>query len=133
MLVDIAKALTVEILHVPNALKDDGTPDPTYGPKAYRWRLKMAVITSVTFLAVTALAANIYGLYGEGFANAGDLKQLRTSQLEERIEKFKTALCTNPGEQSFLELIRKYQDEYYGLTKRYYEAPSCDVLVKAKS
>lgn len=132
MFFDLAKALTSEILHVPNAVKDDGTPDPGYGPKAYRWRLKMATVTSVTFFAVALHMANVYGVIGEGFASAKDVKDIRSGQLEPRIEKYQTALCMNPGQQELLDLLRELQRQYKEITGHNYETPSCDVLFKSK-
>lgn len=132
MILDLLKSFSAEIFTVPQHDNDDGTPNPAYGQQSYRWRLKMATITTLLVGAQAFMLATAYGFLGEGFASAGDVKSIQATALEARLDKYTTALCMNQGDSGLLEIIRDLQAQYIRIRGTRYQSPNCDVLVKAK-
>ena len=61
-----------------------------------------------------------------------DVKSLRMSGLEERMDKTYAALCMNPGDQAVLERIRELQQEYEKIAGNRYNQPDCSLLMKIR-
>lgn len=61
-----------------------------------------------------------------------DVKSLRMSGLEERLDKTYAALCMNPGDPAILERIRELQQEYEKVAGNRYTQPDCSLLMKIR-
>lgn len=61
-----------------------------------------------------------------------DVKSLRMSSLEERLDKTYSALCMNPGDGAILERIRELQQEYEKVAGNRYNQPDCSLLMKIR-
>lgn len=59
-------------------------------------------------------------------------KDIRTEQLESKLDEAYKALCMNPGAPEVLERIRELQEKYVAVTGNRYPAPSCNLLTKIK-
>ncbi len=136
---DFIKAITTELFSIPSSHNDDGTVNASFEAQNYRWRLKTVTISLSTAIVLGVHLANFYGVIGYPVATGKDLDmlqrdvtQIQVAALESRLDKYYTALCMNPGDQTLLEVIRDLQDKYKMLTNYRYTPPSCDVLFKVK-
>ena len=127
---DLIRALTTDLFKIPRYKNADGEIDPNYDEKSYLWRLKNVTITSALVLLVAAHLGDVYIVDGGRFAANQDLKDIKTQQLEERLDKYYALLCMRPGQEEVLELVRRLQEEYRKIAGRTYEPLDCELLLE---
>ena len=58
------------------------------------------------------------------------VKDIRQTQLEQRLDQAYSALCASPGDPQILERLRDLQQQYEMVLGHRYPQPSCDLLAK---
>lgn len=136
---ELIRAFTVELFVIPRHKEDDGAANPRYATQTFHWRLKMVALLLVTAGALSAHLGNVYGFYGESFATTADVKDLRdglneirATAIEQRLERFYTALCANPGDATVLDVIRDLEKQYKNAKGESYKPRDCGLLLKVK-
>ena len=125
------QAISTDLFRIPRYRKENGDLNPNYDEQSYIWRLKNVSMLSVLAATVILHLVQVHGYaLGEGFASNQDVKEIQISQLEERLEKYYTALCMSPGRPELLELIRELQAKYERLTGNRYEPLECELLLQ---
>ena len=92
---------------------------------------------SAMTLAAAALIAVAYqhyfetpGITARVSGVESQVKDIRQTQLETRLDQAYSALCASPGDPQILERLRDLQQQYEMVLGHRYPQPSCDLLAK---
>lgn len=120
------------LFDIPRYHNDDGSQNANYPIDAAQWRRTMAGMLVLSMIGQVLAWTAIVWLFLAA-ARADDVSDVKAQLIAEKIEQVSTTICmAEPGtvDVQLREYQQQLQESYRDLTGAYYQAPSCEILLK---